>query len=159
MAKVAVNQYHNRQFGGVTPFGNVTSLHYDLKTDETGAPANSDSTVALATGDVIDLGPLPEGMQLEDASLFVTTGMTATATGKLGFVYEDGEDSTAVPQGDAYFVKSGADLATASRVRANGSRLVILPKPARLVLTLAGASNAKASDLTAVVIGELTGPR
>lgn len=158
MAKVAINQYHKRQFGGFSPFGNVTSLAYTLKTNAAGAALQSDSAAALANGDVVDLGPLPEGMRLEDASVFVTTGMTATVTGKLGFVYEDGEDSADVPQDDAYFA-SGMDLATAGRIRANGSKLVTLPKPARLVLTIGTADNAKASDLTVVVHGELTGPR
>lgn len=159
MPKVTVNQYQNRQFGGFTPYGNVTSLKFQLVTDATGAAVGADSTEPLAVADVVDLGPLPEGMALEDASVVVTTGMTATVTGKLGFVYEDGEDSTAVPQDDAYFVAGGADLATAGRLRADGSKLVILPKPARLVLTLAGEANAKASELHAVVTGELTGPR
>lgn len=158
MAKVAINQYHKRQFGGFSPFGNVTSLAYSLKTNATGAALQSDSAAALANGDVVDLGPLPEGMRLEDAAVFVTIGMTATVTGKLGFVYEDGEDHTAVPQDDAYFAGE-LDLATAGRVRASGSKLVTLPKPARLVLTIGGADNAKESDLTALVVGELTGPR
>lgn len=158
MAKVAINQYHKRQFGGFSPFGNLTSLAYTLKTDATGAALQSDSAAALAVGDVVDLGPLPEGMRLEDASVFVTEGMTATVTGKLGFVYEDGEDSAAVPQDDAYF-GAGMDLAAAGRIRASGSKLVTLPKPARLVLTIGGAANAKASELTATVQGELSGPR
>lgn len=159
MPKVTVNQYHNRQFGGFTPYGNVTSLQCELTTNGTGAANNADAITPLAVGDVVDLGPLPEGMRLEDASVIVTTGMTASVTGKLGFVYEDGEDSTAVPQDDAYFVKGGADLATAGRIRANGSKLVVLPKPARLVLTVAGADNDKASEIHVVVTGELTGPR
>lgn len=159
MAKVTINQYHNRQFGGFTPYGNVTSVQCELTTNATGAANNADASTPLAIGDVVDLGPLPEGMRLEDASVIVTKGMTALATGKLGFVYEDGKDSTAVPQDDAYFVSGGADLATAGRLRADGSKLVVLPKPARLVLTLAGAANAKASEIHVVVTGELTGPR
>lgn len=158
MAKVAINQYHNRQFGGFTPYGNTTALPFELKTDSTGAAINADSATALAVGDVVDLGALPEGMRLDDASLFVTTGMTATVTGSLGFIYEDGVDSTEVPQDAAYFL-SGADVATAGRLRAAGSKLVTLPKPARLVLTVGTADNAKASELHVVVTGELTGPR
>jgi hypothetical protein len=158
MAKVAIKQYHNRQFGGFTPYGNTTALTYALKTDATGAALNSDSAAALAAGDVVDLGILPEGMRLDDASLFVTTGMTATVTGSLGFVYEDGVDSTEVPQDATYFL-SAADVATAGRLRAAGSKLVTLPKPARLVLTVGTANNAKASELHVVVTGELTGPR
>ena len=158
MATVTLKQVQKRQFGGFTPYGNVTALLFALATAANGSAVGSDSTAALAAGDVVDLGPLPEGMRLDDASVFVTTGMTATITGSLGFKYEDGQDSTAVPQDAAYF-GTGIDLAAAGRKRATGSKLVALPKPARLILTTAGAANAKASDIKVLVTGELTGPR
>lgn len=158
MATVKLKTYQTRQFGGFSPFGNVTSLVFGLKTDATGAAVESDSTDALADGDVVVLGTLPEGMRLEDASVFVTTGMTASVTGKLGFRYADGVDSAEVPQDDAYFAGS-ANLATAGRVRASGSKLVVLPKQAELILTIGGADNAKASEVKVLVTGELTGPR
>lgn len=155
MAQVKVKNTH-RSFGATVPYGNTTTLAYELKTGATGEALNSDSTDALGIGDVVDLGPLPEGMRLDDAVLVVTTGMTATITGKLGFKYEDGVDSSAVPQDDAYF-GTGIDLATAGRVRSTGSKLVKLPKPARLILTTAVAANAKASDIKVLVTGELIG--
>ena len=158
MATVTLKQVQKRQFGGFTPYGNVTALMFALATAANGAAVASDSSAALAAGDVVDLGPLPEGMRLDDASVFVTTGMTATITGSLGFKYEDGVDSTAVPQDAAYF-GTGIDLATTGRKRASGSKLVTLPKPARLILTTAVAANAKASDIKVLVTGELTGPR
>lgn len=158
MATVTLKQVQKRQFGGFTPYGNVTALLFALATAANGSAVGSDSTAALAAGDVVDLGPLPEGMRLDDASVFVTTGMTATITGSLGFKYEDGQDSTAVPQDAAYF-GTGIDLAAAGRKRATGSKLVTLPKPARLILTTAVAANAKASDIKVLVTGELTGPR
>lgn len=158
MATVTLKQVQKRQFGGFTPYGNVTSLMFALATAANGAAVGADSSAALAAGDVVDLGPLPAGMRLDDASLFITTGMTATITGSLGFKYEDGVDSTAVPQDAAYF-GAGIDLATAGRKRATGSKLVTLPKPARLILTTAVAANAKASDIKVLVTGELTGPR
>ena len=158
MATVTLKQVQKRQFGGFTPYGNVTALLFALATAANGSAVGSDSTAALAAGDVVDLGPLPEGMRLDDASVFVTTGMTATITGSLGFKYEDGRDSTAVPQDAAYF-GTGIDLAAAGRKRATGSKLVTLPKPARLILTTAVAANAKASDIKVLVTGELTGPR
>lgn len=158
MANVTIKQFRTRQFGGVTPYGNTTSLTYELKTGDDGAPLNADSTNPLANGDVVDLGRLPEGMRLEDASLFVKTGMTDTIKGKLGFVYEDGEDSAEVPQDAAYFM-SDADMAAAGRTRATNSSMVVLPKTARLVLTVTAADNAKASDVAVLVTGELTGPR
>lgn len=158
MAKVTINQFRTRQFGGVTPYGNATSLTYGFKTGDDGAPLDADSTDALADGDVVDLGLLPEGMRLEDASLFVTTGMTDTIKGALGFLYEDGEDSAEVPQDAAYFM-SGADMAAAGRTRATNTTMVTLPKPARLVLTVTAADNAKASEVAVLITGELTGPR
>lgn len=158
MATVTLKQAQKRQFGGFTPYGNVTSLLFALATAANGSAIASDSTAAIAAGDVVDLGSLPEGMRLDDASVFVTTGMTATITGSIGFKYEDGVDSTAVPQDAAYF-GTGIDLATAGRKRATGSKLVTLPKPARLILTTAVAANAKASDIKVLVTGELTGPR
>lgn len=156
MATVTLKQLQNRQFGGFTPYGNVTSLLFALTTSATGGAVGADSNAALAAGDVVDLGPLPEGMRLDDASLFVTTGMTATITGSLGFKYEDGVDRADIPQDAAYF-GTGIDLAATGRKRATGAKLVTLPKPARLILTTAVAANAKASDIKVLVTGELTG--
>lgn len=144
-------------FTNTAPYGNTTTLGYALKTNATGVVVGGDSATAPKAADVIDLGGLPEGWCLTDAQVFVTTGMTATVTGKLGFAYADGEDDTLVPQDDAYFLAAGADLATAGRLRADGSKIVVLPKDARLILTLDGAANAKASDITITVSGEMTG--
>lgn len=158
MAKVTINQYQTRQFGGAPPYGNLTALAFALATTAAGAAINADSTDPLANGDVVDLGPLPEGMRLDDVSLFITTAMTATVTASLGFAYEDGVDDAGVPQDAAYF-GSAIDLATVGRKRATGSKLVVLPKPARLILTIGGADNAKASEIQALISGELTGNR
>ena len=157
MATVKLNSAHVRQFGNV-PYGNVTTLAFALATAANGGAIGADSAAAIGIGDVIDLGPLPEGMRLDDAQVLVTTGMTATITGSLGFKYEDGVDSAAVPQDAAYF-GAGIDLAAAGRKRATGSKLVTLPKPARLILTTAVAANAKVSDLKVLVSGEQLGDR
>ncbi|CAE6949686.1 conserved protein of unknown function [Ectopseudomonas oleovorans] len=157
MPTVTLKTLNLRQFGNV-PYGNVTNLVFPLATNADGAAVDSDSAAAIAAGDVIDLGPLPEGLRLDDASVFVTTGMTATITGSLGFKYADGVDSTEVPQDAAYF-GAGIDLAAAGRKRATGSKLVTLPKPARLILTTAVAANAKVSDIKVLVSGEQVGPR
>ena len=157
MATVSLKSALKRQFGN-NPYGNLSVLSFALATLASGAAADSDSTAAIAAGDVIDLGPLPEGLRLDDAQIIVTTGMTATITGSLGFKYEDGTDSTEAPQDAAYF-GSGIDLAAAGRKRATGTKLVTLPKPARLILTTAVAANAKASDLKVLVYGEQVGAR
>ena len=157
MATVSLKSALKRQFGN-TPYGNLSVLSFALATLASGAAADSDSTAAIADGDVIDLGPLPEGLRLDDAQIIVTTGMTATITGSLGFKYEDGTDSTEAPQDAAYF-GSGIDLATAGRKRAAGTKLLTLAKPARLILTTDVADNAKASDIKVLVYGEQVGAR
>lgn len=157
MATVSLKSALKRQFGN-TPYGNLSVLSFALTTLASGAAADSDSTTAIAAGDVIDLGPLPEGLRLDDAQIIVSTGMTATITGSLGFKYEDGTDSTEAPQDAAYF-GSGIDLAAAGRKRATGTKLLTLAKPARLILTTAVAANAKASDLKVLVYGEQVGAR
>ena len=157
MATVSLKSALKRQFGN-NPYGNLSVLSFALATLASGAAADSDSTAAIAAGDVIDLGPLPEGLRLDDAQIIVTTGMTATITGSLGFKYEDGTDSTEAPQDAAYF-GSGIDLAAAGRKRATGTKLLTLPKPARLILTTAVAANAKASDIKVLVYGEQVGAR
>lgn len=158
MSTVTLSQFRARQFGSA-PYGNLTTLPFLLTTTSTGAAANSDSTAALAIADVVVLGSLPEGMRLEDADTFVSTAMTAAVTGSLGFKYEDGVDDATVPQDAAYF-GTGIALNAAGRYRANAAKaLVTLPKPALLILTLAGAANAKASKVEVMVKGELTGAK
>lgn len=158
MANIKKKDGRYGQFGGFSPYGNLTALTFLLVTNATGAVVESDSTAAVAIGDVIDLGELPEGMRLDDAQVFVTTGMTAAVTGSLGFKYTDSVNDAATPQDAAHFISAG-DLATAGRLRATGTKLITLPKPARLILTVAGAANAKVSDIKVVVYGELKGPR
>lgn len=153
------NKMLTHYFGATVPYGNHSVLTYYIDTNDTGALINSDTSTPVKTGDVIDIGELPEGFCMTDAQLFVMTGMTATATASLGFRYEDGEDDADVPQDDEYFLKAGADVATAGRLRADGEKLVILPKTARLILTMAGASNAKKSSIRVSVSGELTGSK
>lgn len=145
-------------FGGAVPFGNLTALAFTLATTAAGAVIDSNSTTAVALGDVIELGLLPGGMRLDDAQVIITTAMSATVTGSLGFKYADGVDSAEAPQDAAYFINAGA-LSSATRLRANGTKLITLPKDAILTLTVGGAANAKASDIKVVVSGELTGPR
>lgn len=158
MATAIINQIGTYQFGGSPPFGNLSVFRYGFTTNASGVVQNSDATAALAIGDVIDLGVLQEGLNLSDASIFVTTALTASVTASLGFKYSDGVDSTSVPQDAAYFGTS-IDMATTGRKRATGASLVTLPKEARLILTIAGANNAKASDVKIIVSGELIGFR
>lgn len=158
MAKVTLKQFRGRQFGQ-TPYGNLSALMFQLITSATGGATNADSTAALANGDVVDLGRLPAGMRLDDCQIIVSDAMSASVTGSLGFAYEDGVDSLTVPQDAAYF-GTGFALSSAARLRANSTKaLKTLAKPARLILTLAGANNAEAAKIDVVVTGEMTGPK
>ncbi len=158
MATVALNQFNKRQFGGASPYGNTTTLHYAFTTNSSGGAVDADSSAALAIADVLDLGPLPEGMRLDDASIFVVNAMKASVTCSLGFKYEDGVDSTDVPQ-DAAVFGTGLALSSVARVRANAGKLLTLPKPARLIMTFAGAGNDEVSDIRVLVNGVLQGPQ
>ena len=158
MAKITRNTATHRQFGSA-PYGNLSVLAYRIQTNASGAVINSDSTAAVAIGDVIDLGTIPAGMRLDDFVASVSTGMSASVTGKLGFAYADGVDSAAVPQDDAYF-GTGLNLNTAAILRnASAKAPVVLPKEARLILTTAGAANAKVSQIDIRLYGEMTGPK
>ena len=159
MAKITRKTASQPQYGGFAPYGNLTALYYQVATNATGAVIESDSTAAVASGDVIDLGPIPAGMRLDDVLITVSTAMSAAVTGKLGFVYSDGVDRTDVPQNDAFF-GTGYALAAAAVLRKTAATAPVrLPKEARLILTTGGAANAKASQIDVRLSGELTGPR
>lgn len=154
MAIVKLKGIGINQFGGVEESGNLTTYRATLTTDATGAATNSNSAAALAIGDKVILNVLPAGMLLEDAQLIVSTAMTAAVTGSLGFEYKDGVDSADVPQDAAYF-GAGMALNATGRVRTASSKApIVLAKEANLVLTLAGAANAKASRVDVIVHGE-----
>lgn len=145
------------QFGGFTPYGNLTTLRAKLETNAAGAAIAADSTAAIGLGDVVILEKLPAGLLLEDAQVIVSTAMTALVTGSLGFIYVDGVDSTVVPQDAAYF-GAGLVLNATGRLRTTSVKAPVkLPKEAYLVLTTAGAANAKASRLDVIVHGERMG--
>jgi hypothetical protein len=156
MPTITKKNLAERQFGGV-PYGNTTTLQFALETNASGAALNSDTTAAIGLGDVVRLGWLPAGAKLQDAQAIVSTTFSASVTGSLGFAYVDGVDSTAVPQDAAYFL-SGQALSSTTRARANTAKApVTLPKDAYLILTTAGAGNAKASKLDVLVEVELIG--
>ena len=158
MATIKKKFIGDKQFGGFTPYGNATTIRATLQTNATGAAINSDSAAAIAVGDVVVLEKLPEGFLLEDAQVIVSTTMTASATGSLGFIYADGVNSTDEPQDAAYF-GTGLNAATAGRIRTAGTKAPVrLAKDAYLVWTQAGAANAKASRLDVIVHGERMGP-
>ena len=120
------------QFGGFSPFGNMSVLNFDYSTNATGVVVSSDSTTPVAIGDKIYVGAVPQGFSL----------CSVIGTAAVGFEYVDGKNDTTVPQ--------GADIKTAL--------LKPLPKDAYVYITASAAATA-ASTVRAALTGELTGPR
>jgi hypothetical protein len=138
---------------GSTPYGNVASFVYILETNAAGAVIGSDTATAVQIGDVVRIGLLPAGFRLIDSHVIVNTALTADVTGDVGFQYADGVDDTEVPQQDDYF-GAALVLSSAARLRnVTANTTVVLPKPAWLIVTTAGAANVKASKVEVVVTG------
>lgn len=150
MSIVTTQQKHGNQLGS-TPWGNLNALHFILKTGANGGALDADSNAPLAVGDKVRLGIIPAGSTLVESLAVVSTGLTATVKGDLGFEYVDGVDSAKVPQDAAYF-GDDLDLAAAARLRNTSNKApVTLPKDAYLVLTTSGAVNAKAARVDVVL--------
>ena len=130
---------------GATPWGNAHGLQYTLETASNGGAVGADSAAAIAQGDKVRLGVIPAGSLLLDSTVIVSTAMTASVTGNLGFEYVDGVASTAVPADAEYFGAALALNATGRLRNATTKAPVTLPKDAWLVLTTGGAANAKAA--------------
>jgi hypothetical protein len=160
MANITLKGSSQRpRFGGSPPYGNASVFSFSLKTGATGAVLDSDATAALAVGDKVTLGYLPEGFVPYDALLVVGTAFTASNTADLGFEYADGVDSAEVPQNAAAFFAAQA-VSAATKVRSGVAWTPApLPKEAKLIYTHKGAANAKAAAATLLLIGELTGPK
>lgn len=144
-------KFNPRVSVGSTPWGNAHGLLYTLATAANGGAVGADSPAPIAAADKVRLGLIPAGSTLLDSQVVVSTGMTASITGSLGFEYADGVDVAAVPQDAAYF-GAGLNLAAAARLRnATSNKPVTLPKDAWLVLTTAVAANAKAARIDVVL--------
>lgn len=157
MANVKVNAAGG-QFGGFTPYGNLTTLRYKLETGATGVPLDSNAAAALAINDVVRFQyPLPAGLLVEDVQLVVSDAFDASVTADVGFLYADGDDVTWAPQdADGYFAAQA--LSSLGRFRTSSSaKLFALPKDAHLVVTIKGAAVASAGRLEIIVNGERLG--
>ena len=130
MAKIKVVGGDTYQFGGVSPYGNLTVLRFGYNTNAIGAVIGSDTQTAVAAGDKVYVGTVPQGF------VFVSAAGTT-----LGFEYADGVDNADVPQ--------GANIATAL--------LKPLPKLANVYITAIAAISA--TQVRAAIIGELQGPK
>ena len=52
MATIKINKFRARQFGGASPFGNLTTLPFKLETSATGAAATRAGATASTAGGV-----------------------------------------------------------------------------------------------------------
>lgn len=147
-----------QQFGGA-PYGNGTTLQFNLTTNASGYAVNSDTAAAIGIGDVVRIGILPAGARLHDALAIVSDAFTASTTAKIGFAYVDGVDSTAVPQDDDYFFVAGLAVNAVGRTRATNTGVapLTLPKDAYVILTNAGAAHASVGILDLLVECVLVG--
>lgn len=157
MANVKVNA-HGGQFGGVTPYGNLTTLRYALITKAAGIPEFSNAVAALAVNDVVKFEhPLPAGLVVEDLQIVISDHFGASVTADVGFTYADGVDDANYPQDAAYF-GAGLALSAAARLRtASSKKLFALPKDAYLTVTIKGAAIAEAGTAQFIVHGERQG--
>lgn len=158
MATITQKGMHLTNQFGSAPYGIDTTYEYQLDTNSSGASTNADSTSAIASGDVVNLGIIPAGFRIQDSLAIVSTAFTASVVGTFGFAYVDGVDSTAVPQDADYFGASVA-INTAGRYAASNTAVkpVTMPKDAYLTLTTGGANNAKVAALTFLLHGTLFG--
>lgn len=145
-----------RQPGGA-PYGNMSALHFSMKTNASGVLVDSDGAAAVAIGDKIRVGVLPAGMLLLDYILTISDAFTTDSTFKVGFEYVDGEDSTSVPQDDDFFCAATTAATAAVLKKTNTVAPVTLPKDAWLLVTNAGAAQAAVGVADIVVLGVLTG--
>lgn len=153
MATITKNFLGNEKQQTGTPYGNAATLLYSLTANSDGAVVNSNSASAIASGDVVRMGILPAGMRLDDAKVLVSTNLSATVTGSLGFAYVDGVDVAGAAAQDNDYFGSGIAVGVVGRYAASntGVRPVTLPKDAYLILTTAAAANAKAAQVDVLV--------
>lgn len=140
------------------PYGNKFVGKFRFETDASGVFVDSNQATAVIVNDVVRLGLLPAGLELQHALAIVSDAFTAATTADIGFLYADGVDSTDVPQNAAYFFAAVATSALARLPATATNAPVRLPKDAYLVLTRKGAADASVGVLDLLVEGVLQGP-
>ena len=155
MSTVSIKGIKNSQF--TYPAGNKTVIKGNFATGATGQAANSDLATAVQVNDVVRIGFLPAGAELQDAQAIVSDAFAATTTADIGFLYADGVDSAVVPQNAAYFFAALATSATGRTRSTVANAPVRLPKDAFLVLTRKGAADSAAGIVDVLVDAVLQG--
>lgn len=156
MSTVTIKGLKNAQFS--YPAGNKTVIKGNFTTSASGVAVNSDLATAVQVNDVVRIGFLPAGAELQDAQAIVSDAFAASTTADIGFLYADGVDSTAVPQDGAYFFSALATSAT-GRTRSTVAKAPVrLPKDAFLVLKRTGAADSAVGIVDVLVDVVLQGP-
>lgn len=155
MSTVSIKGIKNSQF--TYPAGNKTVIKGNFTTSAAGVAVNSDLATAVQINDVVRIGFLPAGAELQDAQAIVSDAFTAATTADIGFLYADGVDSAVVPQDAAYFFAALATSAT-GRTRSTVAKAPVrLPKDAFLVLTRKAAADASVGIIDVLVEAVLQG--
>lgn len=140
------------------PDGNAWKGVFRFSTNASGVFVDSDQTTAVVQTNVVRIGLLPAGLQLQDSLSIVSDAFSASTTCKLGFQYADGVDVATAAQDDDYFSASVATNAL-GRYRADNTAVapLTLAKDAFLIMTVAGADHAAAGVMDVIVEGIATG--
>ncbi len=155
MSTVTTKGIKNSQF--TYPSGNKTVIKGNFTTLATGVAVNSDLATAVQINDVVRIGFLPAGTELQDAQAIVSDAFAASTTADIGFLYADGVDSSAVPQDGAYFFSALATSST-SRTRCTLAKAPVrLPKDAFLTLKRTGAADSAVGIVDVLVDAVLNG--
>lgn len=158
MANITKKNIRRYQTGVARPSGNLHKYDYRFETNASGVFVDSDSAAAVGNGDVVRLGILPAGLQLEDSHHTISDAFATSTTATLGFAYVDGVDDSAVPQDADYFAAALSTASTGISRKSNVTPPVVLPKDAYLILTVGGAAHSAAGRMDIAVIGEWFGP-
>ncbi len=149
MSTVTIKGIKSAQF--TYPAGNKTVIRGSLTTSASGVAANSDLATAVQINDVVRIGFLPSGAELQDAQAIVSDAFAASTTADIGFLYTDGVDSSAVPQDGAYFFSALATSSTGRTRDTLAKAPVRLPKDAYLTLTRKGAADSAVGIIDVLV--------
>jgi hypothetical protein len=148
-------------FGGV-PFGNTWQQKFHFETNASGVmvkdgAADSDKATAIQSGDVVRIGILPAGLEMQDIQSTISDAFAASTTASIGFLYVDGVDDTTYAQDAAYFASALSTASTGVSRKTGVKAPLTLPKDAYLTLTIGGADHSTVGIMDVIVFGRNTG--
>ena len=147
-------------FGGAA-YGQMSTRQYSLTVGALGKLNSADwastaAASAIASGDTVNLGIIPKGTKLIDATLIVSDAVTALTSAMVGFAYVDGVDDTSFPQDADYFFGNTALGATGVTRKTSLTRPGVLQKDAYLTM-LPNVTIVDAGQVDVLIYGEEVG--